>query len=400
MGSGRPRKQNPAIPKHIDQSKLPRGIYWSNRGKGRWYVFVDDPDGPRNTKVVAGPTAKLSDLHVIMEQRAGKDPRGTIAHAAKQFEESTDFAALSANTKRDYIYCAGVARKYETKVGPLSSLQIDRLTLPFIQGVVEKIAKGRPESKVGANDGEKGYPTKANHLARYLSAMFAWGRRHGYCTTNPAEGVKLAKERKRHGMPTKDVHSKILEFARERGALQPHTRGSCPAYLWPLLQVKYLCRMRGIEVVKLTDAHATERGLYIKRTKGSSDNIVAWTPTLRTAWEVALSVRATTLARPSNRARPIPIRPEDRFIFLTESGTRLSVDAMEAAWQELMRSVIAAGVITAEERPTLHGFKHRGVTDTKGKKADKQAASGHKSAAMLDLYDHEVAVVQPAESGE
>jgi hypothetical protein len=71
---------------------------------------------------------------------------------------------------------------------------------------------------------------------------------------------------------------------------------------------------------------------------------------------------------------------------------------MEAAWQELVRSAIAAGVIIAEQRPTLHGFKHRGVTDTKGKKADKQAASGHKSAAMLELYDHEVPLVQPAET--
>jgi hypothetical protein len=48
----------------------------------------------------------------------------------------------------------------------------------------------------------------------------------------------------------------------------------------------------------------------------------------------------------------------------------------------------------------LHGLKHRGITDTVGRRAEKKAASGHKSDAMLDLYDHEVAVVEPARPGE
>jgi hypothetical protein len=55
---------------------------------------------------------------------------------------------------------------------------------------------------------------------------------------------------------------------------------------------------------------------------------------------------------------------------------------------------------TREQRFTLHGLKHRGITDTKGKKAEKKEASGLKTDAMLDLYDHEVAVVEPAQSGE
>jgi hypothetical protein len=73
---------------------------------------------------------------------------------------------------------------------------------------------------------------------------------------------------------------------------------------------------------------------------------------------------------------------------------------MAGAWQDLMRSAIAEGVIRPEQRPTLHGFKHRGITDTKGRKADKLAASGHKSESMLGIYDHEVPVVPPAEIGD
>lgn len=55
------------------------------------------------------------------------------------------------------------------------------------------------------------------------------------------------------------------------------------------LEIKYLCRMRGIEVVQLTEAHASEQGLYISRAKGSNDNIVKWLR-LRAAWDAGLAV--------------------------------------------------------------------------------------------------------------
>jgi len=54
-----------------------------------------------------------------------------------------------------------------------------------------------------------------------------------------------------------------------------------------------------------------------------------------------------------------------------------------------------------EERDTgqdehfgLHSLKHRGVTDTKG---NKKEASGHKTDAMMHVYDHSLPTV--AESG-
>jgi hypothetical protein len=99
--------------------------------------------------------------------------------------------------------------------------------------------------------------------------------------TNPAEGTKQVKQRKRHGMRTRDVYEAVLTFAHERSAVLAHTKGSSTPYLWPLLEIKYLCRMRSIEVVRLTDAHASEQGLYISRAKGSNDNIVKWTPRLK-----------------------------------------------------------------------------------------------------------------------
>jgi hypothetical protein len=75
-------------------------------------------------------------------------------------------------------------------------------------------------------------------------------------------------------MPRSDAYDAVLKFARERGVVLAHTNGSSPPYLWSFLEIKYLCRMRSIEVVQLTEAHASGQGLYISRTKGSNDNIV------------------------------------------------------------------------------------------------------------------------------
>lgn len=45
MKRGRQRKPNPNIPKHIDQSSLPRGIYYDARGSGVWYTLYPDEGG-------------------------------------------------------------------------------------------------------------------------------------------------------------------------------------------------------------------------------------------------------------------------------------------------------------------------------------------------------------------
>lgn len=108
------------------------------------------------------------------------------------------------------------------------------------------------------------------------------------------------------------------------------------------MELAYLCRMRGIEVVQLTDAHATEKGLH-----------------------------GQVLGRVPNRGRPVPIRADRRFIILSESGTPLTKAGLGNAWQDLMLAAIEAKVISLEDRFSLHGLKHRGITDTKGTKRKK-----------------------------
>lgn len=400
MTRGAKRKFNPTIPSHIDQAKIPKGIYWDKSGSGRWYVREPHPEGAGFlTPTVAQASARLSDLHAIMEQRAGKDARGTIGYVIEHFHKSTDFAALSERTQLDYGKYAKGIRKFKTKLGcTLDALHVDRMELPTIQRIIETIAKGTPESKPGAGDAVPPFPTKANHWLRYLRRLFAWGRQHGHCKTNPAEGAKEAKEKKTFKMPTHEAYAIAIRLAQEGGARKAHTEGSCPPYLWPIMEVAYLCRGRGIEVVNMTDAHETEAGLLVARRKGSNDNVVRWTPRLRAAWDAALAYRAETRARPANRGKPIPIRPEDRYVFVNVSGDRLTKGALAQAWADFIAGVIEDGALTADQRFTLHGLKHRGITDTKGNKAEKQLASGHKTASQLDRYDHELPLVNTADA--
>jgi integrase len=187
----------------------------------------------------------------------------------------------------------------------------------------------------------------------------------------------------------------VLKFAQARGARTPHSAGYLSPYLGSLMEIKCLCRMRSIEVLYLTDAHASEIGIYVARCKRSHHNIVRWSPRLRSAWDAAVGVRATIRGRRSNRARPLP-PPERRFLFVSGTMTRLSTSALGNAWSSLMRAALAAGVIAPTDRFTLHGLKHRGVTDTKGSRRRKQLASGHQTEAMVMRYDHDVPVVSPA----
>jgi site-specific recombinase XerD len=397
--AGGRRKHHPSIPAHIDQSKLPKGLYWNHTGDGRWCVFVTDPQtGIRSYKVVAGRNARLSVLRAIVGARPRDTIRGSLGWVMARFAESPEFAELSASTQANYTYCANVARAYQTQNarGPsLDTLYVDRLRLPAIQHVIETIGRGRRESQPGAGDALPAYPAKANRLLRYLHRLFAWGMRHGHCKTNPAAGAKRLRERARSGMPSRMAYDAVLKLAQARGALTAHSPGSLAPYLWPLMEIKYLCRMRSIEVLQLTDAHASEQGLYVARRKRSYDNIVRWSPRLRAAWDAALEVRATIRARTSNKTRLVP-PPERRFIFVTETVNRLSMAALLASWNRLMRTAVEVGAIAREQRFTLHGLKHRGVTDTKGSRRLKQRASGHQTEEMVMLYDHNVPVVSPA----
>jgi len=386
---GRKRKFNSSIPAHINQSALPDGIYWDNN---RWFIYVPDPEGGRPRKrTVAGPNARLSELHGAVEDAKTTDVRGTLDYLCTRFEESLEFKKLGKGSQKNYKQNAAAAKEYIlADGGRLGSMAVARFTVPMMQRLVETIAAGRPAK--GPQPALPAYPTKANHVLRYLRRMFNWAIRHGYCQHNPCLGVKQVDEVGDSKMPSPQAFVTMQAFLLARGARKAHSRGSVPPYLHAVSALAYNLRARGIEVNTLTDAHATEEGIVTNRRKGSRANLTQWNDDMRAAWDWLSKYRAEVMKKFD---RPVDIRAERRQLLVTESGTPLSKSALDSAWQRAMTLAILDGELPESERYSLHGLKHRGISDTEGNIGDAQDAAGHKTPAMTVRYHHTMPVVAP-----
>lgn len=380
MSRGCKRKHNQNIPSHIDQSGIPKGVYYDHRNGGSWYHLYKDETGRQRRQNIADAYARLSDLHKIIEEIQGVD-RGTLSWLCAEFHLSPQFNKLSLNSKEDYKYSRDVVLMMPTKIKNknFGDLSINKLSAPLIQRLIDKVAKT--------------HPSKAAHALRYLRRVFRWGHVRGYCAVEPVLGLEAPQERKRRRLPSEETYKKLLNYAVERGKLPRGTQGACPEYLSVVMEIAYLCRLRGIEVVTLTDKNMTEEGLLSNRRKGSRDNITAWTPRLRDVCQKAIAIRAAIWDK---RRYPIPADLARRPLIVSCSGAPLSKSGFDTAWQRFIKMAIAEHIVEVSERFALHDLKRKGITDTPGNRADKQQASGHKSASMMDTYDFSLPIVQPS----
>lgn len=380
MRRSRKRKHNPHIPAHIDQAAIPAAVFFDHRGKGTWYALHRDEAGRQRRQNIASSLATLSELHRIMEEREGID-RESLAYLCQQYHDSQKFKRLSPGTQSDYCYSRDVLLDIPTKLQkPLGQLAVRKFTPALIQRIIDSIA-------------DQGTPSKAAHALRYLRLVMQWGRNRGYLDSNPAQGIEAPVERKQRRLPSPAVMQRLIDRARELGKLKRGQAGAVPAHLSHVMEIAYLCRLRGIEVVTLTDANELPEGVLTNRRKGSRDNVVRWTPRLRAAWDAAKARRSEIWQA---RGTAIPTQPERRFTITAAHGGALGKSGLDTAWQRFITNAIKAGVITAEQRFGLHDLKRRGITDTRGTRADKQEASGHRDESMLDIYDHSVPTVDPS----
>ncbi|MFA1289664.1 tyrosine recombinase XerC [Xanthomonas axonopodis pv. nakataecorchori] len=327
---------------------------------------------------------------MIAEQRSGAAIRGTIAFVIDLFEGSLTFAQLASTTQQHYRDYAKAIRLYPLKNGTkLGDAVVDRLTPGVIRRLVDVIAQGRPAEKPGQED-VPGYPTKANHWLRYLRRVFGWAREHDHVQTNPASGVKQVKERRAHRMPRLEVFRAVQAYARECSSRGPRQKGSVPPYLWAAMELAYQARLRGIEVLTLTDANDIGQELMTNRRKGSRDNLVRKGTQLAEAIQTLQAYRQKIWEQ---RQRPVPLQANDRHLFVGEDGDPLTKSGFQTAWQRMIKNALRDKILNESDRFALHGLKHRGITDTKG---NKKIASGHKTEAMVHIYDHSLPKVEPA----
>lgn len=394
MTRGRKRKLNPSIPVHIDQAALPRGIYWSNRSAGHWYVFTTNADNKPTVKWVAGPDARMSDLHRITEMQAGVDT-SSLRWLFGKYEASPQFKRLASSTQDSYTKARKVITEFKLKNGGLvGDMRARTVNRAFVQRLIDRIAAGHRMDDKGQLIAT---PTKAVQALSYFSVALRWGANRGHVDANVAEGVEAPVKVQASHMPTEVAFQAIQAYARAnahdgRGGVRGRP-GTCPSYLEPAAVLAYRCRLRGIEVTTLTDAHALPEGIRSNRRKGSRDNITEWTPETRAAWD-ALLARRTKIWKARNF--PHQIDPARRPLIVSTTGDPLTKTGFDSAWQRMITAAIEANVITEAQRFSLHGLKHKGITDTDGTRADKQQASGHRAERLMDTYDHSVPVVLAA----
>ena len=167
-----------------------------------------------------------------------------------------------------------------------------------------------------------------------------------------------------------------------------------PYWYAPLcIEIAYLCPMRLSEVLDMTDANELPAGLLIKRRKGSRDNITAWNEQLKAAWQSAVTTRNQIMTQ---HKLPHPFRPEDRYVFISErTGDRIQVSSLKTAIGRItvttQKEADQLGIQLT--RFTFHDLKRKGVSDTTG---NKQDASGHRNASMLNIYDVRLKTVEPS----
>jgi len=380
MRKARKRKYNPHIPTHIDQAALPAAVYFDQRNEGVWYTLHRDETGTQRRRNIAPATVSLAELHQIMDEASNVD-RGTLRYVCAQFHDSDRYKKLSSKTHDDYCYSRDVLLNIPTKLGkPLGELAVRKFTSALVQRIVDRLA-------------DEGTPSKAAHALRYLRRVLQWGRNRGFLEVNPALGIEAPVERKQRRLPNHQVMDALIDRATARGLLQRNEKGGCPEYLGYVMELAYLCRLRGIEVVTLTDENELESGILTNRRKGSRDNIVRWTPRLRRAWDNAKAYRAKVWAK---RKTAISIMPARRNIIVASHGGPLRKTSLDTAWQRFITLALEDEFITPEQRFALHDLKRRGITDTVGNRADKQEASGHRDPKMMDVYDLSVPIVSPS----
>ncbi len=369
MSRGRPRQFDPTIPAHIDQRHIPKGAYWDRRWR-LWYA----KDG-KSSITIGREKATLADLHTQIERLHSKG-RSTLGWLMNLFEASNAFKKLAVPTQRDYRWCRAIVAGYRLKRDDtMASLPVAALSQPIFRTLLDRFET-------------EGTPAKGNHVLRYLRRVFSWGIEFGHCKENPARGVTALKEEARFKMPTAESLTAVLAFARERGDRLAHSEGSVSPYLWAFIVIAYRCRLRKVEVLTLQEAQLDDTGIVTKRRKGSLDNHVRWSDDLLKAVE---HLRTTRDAIWRSRKMPVPVRYQDRILFTTESGERVSESTLDSAWARMMDAAIVAGIIAEAERFSPHGLKHRGITDS----ADK-SDGGHATEKMRRRYDHEMKVVEPA----
>ena len=329
---GRKRKPESAhLPKYVYLAKG-RYIYKPYLGKGEFGQEI----------VLASGDAPLSKVHREHERAQGQGEY-TLKWLIKKYLGSKQFYEKADRTQKDHKYYAENLFKQPLANGQLFA---DVRLSTINQRTIRKYLDTK-EAKVTAN----------KHV-KFLKTVFSWGReRYANVKTNPCVGVKLYSE------PHRERYIEDWEY-------ELLLNSSTSEYIPVFMEIAYLCRARWSEIATLKHDNVREDGVFLKRTKGSKNELTLWSPRLREAVQKAQNF---------NRLR------FSHHLIHDKDGSPIRYSAFQSAWRRLMLKALSNGL---EERFTFHDIKAKGVSDHEIK------FSGHKTERMKHVYDRKLAEVK------
>lgn len=331
--------------KNQADNRLPPYVYLA---KGR-YVYKPWAGGKFGKEIVLCPAdAAVSAIWAAYEKaKENGAAERTLQGLFDEYLGSPTYREKSGSTQSDYAKYARQIGEFPRRDGkPFGSTPLNRITAGIIRQYLDK----RADAPVLAN----------RHLA-FMRLVFAWAYERDKLPKNPAKGVRRNTETPRSLYVTDAMYSAVYEKA-----------GS-PWYIRPAMEIAYICRARKSEVLGLTLNDCLPEGLRIRRLKGSKTNVIRWSPRLRAAVDTCRSLDRVV---------------SSTLLFADRNGHPITASGFDTAWQRLMVAHASSG----GQRFTFHDLKAKSISDDDG---DKQAGSGHKTAAMVAIYDRKPSTADP-----
>jgi len=310
-------------------SKLPPNVAVT----GRWYCYRPW-QGRANGKRQWGQRIRLCHRDAplsIVWRRYEEVTQGnvrTLQWLFDQFFASRDFAELKPKTQVDYRNYVQTLCDVPLRDGTVfGSTRIAVITPLIIQQHLDNYP----------------HPVSANRQVSVLKRAWNWAScRFDDIGENPAIKTRLNRERPRLRYVSDEELHRALHLA--------------PPWLSATMELAYLCRGRRHEILSLLRSeNLREDGVWLRRGKGSRDEITLYTPRLRHVVEMALDLEG-----------------ESDHLIRTPRG-KINVPQFNSAWRRLMAKV-------GGEPWTLHDLKAKALSDMRVPDA------GHRSPAMLDVY--------------
>ena len=196
------------------------------------------------------------------------------------------------------------------------------------------------------------YKVAANREITFLSSMYQYAMRWGWCDSNPCAGIRRNHEHKRDRYITDAELQTLIDAANDQLAC--------------IIELGYLTALRKSDLLRIRLNDLREDGLHVQPRKTGPDMVFSYSPRLS-----AVLARAKRLRR----------RASSMTLFATRNGTPHTVSGFNSMWRRLKDRCGLSDL-------HFHDIRAKSLTDAKAKAGSDyaQALGNHASVQTTEGY--------------